>query len=104
MPWTSNIESSTKYYFIHPGFREFFETWFSIFEVVVCTFAQQKNMDELFPTLLERTGLEREQFRVILTQEYCSFIAREGYHGDGNPYVFLKPWTKFGFGASLTSH
>ena len=54
----------------------------------------KKNMDELFPTLLERMGFEREQFRVILTQDDCSCIAREGYHNDGNPNVFLKPLTK----------
>ena len=38
-------------------------------------------------TLLERTGLEMEQFRIILTQDYCSCIDREGYHGDGNTYL-----------------
>ena len=58
-------------------------------------FCMQKNMDEFFPTLLERTLFEREQIIVILTQDDCSCISRQGYHGDGNPNVFLKPLTKF---------
>ena len=52
-------------------------------------------MDEFSPTLLERTRFEREQFRVILTQDDCSCISREGYHGDRNPNVFIKPLTIF---------
>ena len=54
-----------------------------------------KNGDDFFPTLLEGTWFEREQIRVILTHDDCSCISREGYHGDGNPNVFLKPLTKF---------
>ena len=48
-------------------------------------------MDEFFPSLLERKILKREQFRIIVTQDDCSRIDIEGYDGNGNPYVFLKP-------------
>ena len=51
-------------------------------------------MYEFSPTLVERIGLEREHFRLKITHYDCSCIAREGYHGDCNPNVFLKPLTK----------
>ena len=39
-------------------------------------------------------GIEKENFRVILIEDYCSPIYREGFDGDVNPYVFLKPLIK----------
>ena len=57
----------------------------------VWTSTQQKNVDDFFRSLLERMGLERGQFILISTQDYSSRIAREGYHGDGNHFLFLKP-------------
>ena len=52
-------------------------------------------MDEFLPLLFRKTGLRREQFRVILTQDNCCPTQREGYDGNvGNPYVHLKPLNK----------
>ena len=41
-----------------------------------------------------KTRLKKEQFKVILTQDDCDTIPRNGYVGFGNVHVYFKPSNK----------
>ena len=95
-----DITAKSQIYFICPGFKEFLNKCVTHFEVGFYTSSQQTNVIEFFPYLLYKNGFKVNQFKFILTREYCTTMQRKEHYGTGNWNLYIKPlksiWDVYG--------